>query len=65
MTTKQIDELVKVRNGEPYTKRHDFWASLCRASIVEAVHKPNHSIEKVEITKWGKIVLDNALKGTE
>ena len=62
ITKKQVAELMKVRDGQPYTKRHDFWASLCRASIVNLICKPNHSVKMVEITEWGKVVLNNELE---
>lgn len=57
MNKKHIDELIKVRDGLPYTKKHDFWSPLSRANIVDLTYKPNKYIEKVEITAWGKVII--------
>ena len=64
MTKKHIAELVKVRDGQSYTKRNDFWAPLCRANIVGIITtgKPGYAIKEVEITPWGRVVLDHDLK---
>jgi len=57
--------LVRVRDGKPYTKRHDFWASLCRANIVGIISRgaPSYAVKEVELTPWGRLVLEHELKG--
>lgn len=66
MTDKQISELKKVLNGEKYTKRWDFWATLSRQDIVNVHSKPapNYGVDHITITEWGKTVLKYTNGGT-
>lgn len=60
MTIKQINELLKIKTGSKYTKSSNFWAPLCRASIVEVITtgSPMYDIIEVKLTKWGDFLLD-------
>ncbi len=59
LTEKQRTELMKVHNGEKYSKNWNFWASLCRQGIVDVKSKPRpqYGVASIEITEWGKVVL--------
>ena len=56
MTKKQIEELVKVREGKPYTKSSDFWSSLSKASIVDVLFD-NDKVVEVRLRPWGRFLL--------
>lgn len=63
-TNKQIEAMKAVRDGENYTKNHDFWASLCRADLVSR-NTIGHRTISIELTTMGRIVLKNALQEKE
>jgi hypothetical protein len=60
MTRKQIEELVKVREGKPYTKNSNFWSSLSKASIVDVLFD-NDKVVEVRLRPWGRFLLQAEL----
>jgi hypothetical protein len=62
MTRKQIEELVKVRDGKPYTKNSNFWSSLSRSSIVDVFFDNDDKVVEVKLRPWGRFILQRELE---
>jgi hypothetical protein len=62
MTKSQLQLLEAIEKGEKHTKANAKIAPLARASLVEVEWLPGWRVKSVQLSDWGKIVLNSEKK---